>query len=48
MIHSILHVIWEEHIDWAVGSLGGGLHRVQHLRACSETGFAGQSLILLS
>lgn len=25
MIHSILHVIWEEHIDWAVGSLGGAL-----------------------
>lgn len=25
MIHSILHVLWENHVDWAVGSLGGGL-----------------------
>lgn len=25
MIHSILHVLWENYVDWAIGSLGGGL-----------------------
>lgn len=25
MIHSILHVLWEEHFSWVLGSVGGGL-----------------------
>lgn len=52
MIHSILHVIWEEHIDWAVGSLGGGLLALLlaflALRAFSEQSYGSGCIFAAS
>lgn len=52
MIHSILHVLWEDHVDWIIGSLGGGLLALLliflSLRAFSEQSYVNGCILAVS